>query len=281
MSFKIIVDSCCDLRSLPQQDIPLVQVPLRIHIDGKCYVDDGTINTVGLIAAMRGSKAQPTTACPAPLEYAEAMSGDDDCFVVTLSANLSGSYQSAVAGAELKTGSGRVHIFNSCSASAGEARLAAELADMIDRGLSFDEIVTQGEAYLHSMRTYFVLDSLDYLIKAGRIGKFAGQLATFMQIRPIMGEDGSGNILPLGKVRGTRNALDRMVEFVRNQQRKLEAEGRENRPLCISHCNCPERALEVKKLILEKCPGITDIQILPTSGLSTFYAFDGGIVVAY
>ena len=281
MSFKIIVDSCCDTRSLPVDNIPLIHVPLRINIDGKSYTDDGTLNTVWLIAAMRGSKAQPTTSCPSPLEYAEAMSGGDDCFVITLSANLSGSYQSAVAGTELKTGSGRVHVFNSCSASAGEARLAFELADMIGRGLSFDEIVTQGEAYLHSMRTYFVLDSLDYLIKAGRIGKFSGQLATFMQIRPIMGEDGSGNILPLGKVRGINNALARMVDHVHSQELKMEAAGREKKPLCISHCNCPERALEVKKLILEKCPGITEIQILPTSGLSTFYAFDGGIVVAY
>ena len=281
MAYKIIVDSCCDARSIPTGDIPVIQVPLVLNIGGKSYVDDGTLNSVWQVAAMRAAKDQPSTACPSPAEYADAMSGEDDCFVITLSANLSGSYQSAVAGLELKTGSGRVHIFNSCSASAGEAAIAFELANLIHRGLAFDEIVEQGEAYLRSMRTFFVLESLDYLIKAGRIGRFSGQLATIMQIRPIMGEDGDGNIIPIAKVRGTNPALRRMVEQVKAQDEKMREAGRPRKHLVISHCNCPERALDVKKMIQEACPEITDITILPTGGVSTFYAFDGGIVVAY
>ena len=281
MAYKIIVDSCCDARSVPTEDIPVIHVPLVLNIGGESYVDDGTLNTVHLISAMRAAKTQPSTACPSPAEYADAMSGEDDCFVVTLSANLSGSYQSAMAGKELKTGSGRVHVFNSCSASAGEARIAHQLATLIHKGLSFDEIVEQGEAYLRSMRTFFVLESLDYLIKAGRIGKLAGTVATVMQIRPVMGEDGDGNIIQLGKIRGTDKALRHMVEHIQKQDEKMRDAGRDQMPLVISHCNCPERALFVKQLIQEACPNITDITILPTGGLSTFYAFDGGIVVAY
>lgn len=280
MAYKIIVDSCCDARSLPG-DLPLIHVPLVLNIGGESYVDDGTLNSVWQVAAMRADKKQPSTACPSPAEYADAMSGEDDCFVITLSANLSGSYQSAVAGLELKTGSGRVHIFNSCSASAGESAIAYELTRMIGEGLSFDEIVEQGERYLRSMRTFFVLESLDYLIKAGRIGKLAGTVATVMQIRPIMGEDGDGNIIQLAKVRGTDNALRRMVEHVKAQHEKMYTEGRPQKPLFISHCNCPERALFVKELIRTACPEIKDIHIMPTGGVSTFYAFDGGIVVAY
>jgi len=281
MAFKIIVDSCCDARSVTSANIPVTHAPLRINIDGKSYDDDGSLNTVWLISAMRGSKNQPTTSCPSPAEYAEAMSGDDDCFVVTLSANLSGSYQAAVAGADLKTGSGRVHIFNSRSASAGEARIAEEIAYRVSLGHDFDQIVEGVEKYLRSMRTFFVLENLDYLIKAGRIGKFSGQLATIMQIRPIMGEDGEGNIIPLAKIRGTKNALNKMIDLIAEQDQKMRSEGRPQKPLVISHCNCPERAIEVKKAIMQKCPLITDITIHPTGGLSTFYAFDGGIVVAY
>ena len=103
MGFKIIVDSCCDAKSVPG-GTPVINVPLRITIDGKTYIDDGSINTVWLISAMRGSKVLPVTSCPSPMEYAEAMSGDDDGFVITLSSKLSGSYQSACAGLELKKG---------------------------------------------------------------------------------------------------------------------------------------------------------------------------------
>ncbi len=280
MGFKIIVDSCCDAKSVPG-GIPVINVPLRITIDGKTYTDDGTLNTIWLLSAMRGSKALPVTACPSPAEYAEAMSGEDDVFVVTLSAELSGSYQSAMLGAEMKKGGGRVHVFNSQSASAGQSRITLEIADMISRGLTFDQIVVEGEEFVRDMKTFFVLQSLDSLIKAGRMGKITGSLATFMQLRPIMSDDGTGGIMLFEKARGTKNAIDKLVNIIGAQEEKMRLAGRPKKPLCISHCNCPELALDLKKKILEKCPGITDVGILPTGGLSTFYAFDGGIVVGY
>ncbi len=280
MGFKIIVDSCCDAKSVPG-GIPVINVPLRITIDGKTYTDDGTLNTIWLLSAMRGSKALPVTACPSPAEYAEAMSGEDDVFVVTLSAELSGSYQSAMLGAEMKKGGGRVHVFNSQSASAGQSRITLEIADMISRGLTFDQIVAEGEEFVRDMKTFFVLQSLDSLIKAGRMGKITGSLATFMQLRPIMSDDGTGGIMLFEKARGTKNAIDKLVNIIGAQEEKMRLAGRPKKPLCISHCNCPELALDLKKKILEKCPGITDVGILPTGGLSTFYAFDGGIVVGY
>ncbi len=280
MGFKIIVDSCCDAKSVPG-GIPVINVPLRITIDGKTYTDDGTLNTIWLLSAMRGSKALPVTACPSPAEYAEAMSGEDDVFVVTLSAELSGSYQSAMLGVEMKKGGGRVHVFNSQSASAGQSRITLEIADMISRGLTFEQIVAEGEEFVRDMKTFFVLQSLDSLIKAGRMGKITGSLATFMQLRPIMSDDGTGGIMLFEKARGTKNAIDKLVNIIGAQEEKMRLAGRPKKPLCISHCNCPELALDLKKKILEKCPGITDVGILPTGGLSTFYAFDGGIVVGY
>lgn len=281
MGYKIIVDSCCDVKSVPNPDIPVVNVPLRITIDGKTYIDDGSLNTIWLLSAMRGSKVLPVTACPSPAEYAEAMSGDDDVFVVTLSAELSGSYQSAMLAASMKEGGGRVHVFNSQSACAGQSRIACEISDMITKGLSFDEIVEQGELFIRDMKTFFVLQSLDSLIKAGRMNKVVGSIATFMQLRPIMSDDGSGNIMLFEKARGTKNAMEKLVNIVCAQEEKMRLAGREKKPLAISHCNCPELALELKKKILAKCPGITDISITPTGGLSTFYAFDGGIVIGY
>lgn len=281
MGFKIIVDSCCDAKSVPYPDIPVTNIPLRITMDGKTYVDDGSLNTVWLISSMKASKVLPVTACPSPDEYAAAMSGEDDCFVVTLSSQLSGSYQSAMLGKTMKSGSGKVHVFDSQSASAGQSRIAYEIGSMISSGLSFDEIAEKGEAFVKDMKTFFILQSMDSLIKAGRVNKITGQIATFMQLRPIMSDDGTGGIMLYEKARGTKNAVEKLVNIIALQSEKMHLAGREQKPLAISHCHCPELALNLKKMILEKCPLITDICIHPTGGLSTFYAFEGGIVVGY
>lgn len=280
MGFKIIADSCCDIKKVAG-GTPVISVPLRITIDDKTYADDGTLNTIWLINAMRGSKTQPLTACPSPSEYAEVMSGEDDVFVVTLSSELSGSYQSAIAGAGLKEGNGRVHVFNSESASAGESRIVDEISSLISRGLSFDEIIRETELFIRDMKTFFVLQSLDNLIKAGRMSKLTGSIATFMQLRPIMSDDGHGNIMLHEKVRGTKNAIAKLAGILADEVKKKLGRGDPLRPLAISHCNCPELALELKNLIMEKCPELEEISIAPTGGLSTFYAFDGGIVAAY
>ena len=122
-----------------------------------------------------------------------------------------------------------------------------------------------------------------YLSETNRVGERLqiNQEATFMQLRPIMSDDGTGGIMLFEKARGTKNAIDKLVNIIGAQEEKMRLAGRPKKPLCISHCNCPELAVALKKKILEKCPGITDVGILPTGGLSTFYAFDGGIVVGY
>ena len=127
MGIKIIADSCCDLPGFYQNDWGATLIPLKITVGGATYVDDGSIDTAELISVMKSSSSSPSTACPSPSDYADAMSGEDDVFVVTLSSQLSGSYQSARAGAEMKRGSGRVHVLDSQSASAGEVLLVHNL----------------------------------------------------------------------------------------------------------------------------------------------------------
>ncbi len=281
MPFKLIVDSCCDKQDLRSERLRTIVVPLTISIDGMTYTDDDSLDKLWLIKAMRESKKLPATACPSPAEYAAAMSGEEDCFVVTLSKELSGSYQSAVAGMDIKTGSGRVHIFSSGTACAGEARLACKIAELVERGLPFEEIAQQGDEFIKGMKTYFILQSLDSLIKAGRINKIVGQMAGIIQMRPIMTEDGSGNIVLLEKARGTANAIARLVQIVCRRAEERRSLGDVRDTLVISHCNCPELAESLRKDILRASKTITNISIEKTSGISTFYACDGGIVIGY
>ena len=207
--------------------------------------------------------------------------GDDDCFVVTLSSKLSGSHNAAMLGRELaleEVPNKRIHVFDSESASAGETYIALMIRDLIDAGRSFEEIVSAVTEKIHSMHTLFVLDSLENLVKNGRVSKAIGLIANVLSIRLLMSDDGSGAIKNISKARGIKGALNQMVELCRKQTEGLAAGSQR---LVLSYCNCPERAEQVKNLIREKCAAIGEIVTVETGALSSMYAYDGGIVIAF
>ena len=278
----ILADSCCDLSPELLKKTQARVAPLTITIDDTHYVDDGTVDIPPYLAAMKASKNPVRSACPSPDLYAEDIkAADDDCFIITLSSKLSGSHNAAVLGvqhAEEDMPEKKVHVFDSESASAGETYLALMIHDLIAAGKSFEQIVETVEEKIRSMHTLFVLDSLDNLVKNGRISKTVALLANVLSIRLLMSDDGHGAIKNISKARGIKGALTQMVETCRKHTEGLAAASQR---LVISYCNCPERARQVRDMIREKCPAIGEIVMTPTSALSSMYANDGGVVIAY
>ena len=278
----ILADSCCDLSPELLKKTQAKIAPLTITIDDTHYVDDGTVDIPPYLAAMKASKNPVRSACPSPDLYAEDIkAADDDCFIITLSSKLSGSHNAAVLGVQLAEEDmpeKKVHVFDSESASAGETYLALMIHDLIAAGKSFEQIVETVEEKIRSMHTLFVLDSLDNLVKNGRISKTVALLANVLSIRLLMSDDGHGAIKNISKARGIKGALGQMVETCRKHTEGLAAASQR---LVISYCNCPERARQVRDMIREKCPAIGEIILTPTSALSSMYANDGGIVIAY
>ena len=278
----ILADSCCDLSPELLKKTQARVAPLTITIDDKHYVDDGTVDIPPYLAAMKASKNPVRSACPSPDLYAEDIkAAEGDCFIVTLSSKLSGSHNAAALGAQLAEEDmpeKKVHIFDSESASAGETYLVLMIHDLIAAGKSFEQIVEIVEEKIRSMHTLFVLDSLDNLVKNGRISKTVALLANVLSIRLLMSDDGHGAIKNISKARGIKGALSQMVETCRKHTEGLAAASQR---LVISYCNCPERARQVRDMIREKCPAIGEIIMTPTSALSSMYANDGGIVIAY
>lgn len=278
----ILADSCCDLSPELLKKTQARVAPLTITIDDTHYVDDGTVDIPPYLAAMKASKNPVRSACPSPDLYAEDIkAADDDCFIITLSSKLSGSHNAAVLGVQLAEEDmpeKKVHVFDSESASAGETYLALMIHDLIAAGKSFEQIVETVEEKIRSMHTLFVLDSLDNLVKNGRISKTVALLANVLSIRLLMSDDGHGSIKNISKARGIKGALTQMVETCRKHTEGLAAASQR---LVISYCNCPERARQVRDMIREKCPAIGEIVMTPTSVLSSMYANDGGVVIAY
>lgn len=278
MEFKIIGDSCCDLNEELKTKMNVEIVPLTIEVEGKTYIDDESLDTLELLKDMKKSSKTPRTSCPSPNDYMMTYKGEEDVFVVTLSSELSGSYNSAVLAKKLYLEDNKdkfIHIFNSKSASTGQALIAMKIYELIKEGYKREEVVERVEKYISEMKTYFILKSLDNLIKAGRIGLIKGKIATMLSIVPIMEGNDEGKIGLIENVRGSKKAMSRLVDILGEQGMKLE-----ERVLAIAHCNCLERAIDFKEQVMEKY-NFKDIVIFETHGISTVYANDGGLIVSF
>lgn len=280
MSIQIIIDSCCDVTPALRRAMRFGVASLTVRVGEQSFRDDETLSVPALLQAMKACKDSATSACPSPEEYASLMRRADQSVVVTLSSKLSGSYNAAMVARDMvleEFPEKRIHVFDSESASAGELRVALLLRQYIDGGMEFDEIVEKTTQFIAGMKTFFVLEDLSNLVKNGRISKVAGLMGTMLSIRPIMGENGHGEIIQLDKVRGTQTAMRRLVEIVAAHTSQFP---QNTLTLVLSYCNCPQRAAELKEKLLAASAALREVILVPTCGISTLYANDGGVVLA-
>ena len=278
MSFHIVCDSCTDLTEEDIKKGCYTLVPLTLLVDGEEIIDDETFDQADFLAKVAASKESVKSACPAPESYMEAYSKADDIYVVTLSAELSGSYNSAVLGKNLyeeENGTKNIHVVNSRGAATTQVLIARKLNEYASQGMPFEEVVDKIEEYTTSLRTYFVLETLEVLRKNGRLSRLSATIAGALNIKPVMIGTRDGVIQKAAQARGMKKALAKMVEHMGSEGRDLT-----RRQFVISHCNCYERAVYVKELI-KKHLHAEDVDIVDTNGVSSLYACDGGIIVAY
>lgn len=278
MSFHIVCDSCTDLTEEDLKKGCYTLVPLTLLMDGEEIIDDETFDQADFLAKVAASKESVKSACPAPESYMEAYSKADDIYVVTLSAELSGSYNSAVLGKNLyeeENGTKNIHVVNSRGAATTQVLIARKLNEYASQGMPFEEVVDKIEEYTTSLRTYFVLETLEVLRKNGRLSRLSATIAGALNIKPVMIGTRDGVIQKASQARGMKKALAKMVEHMGSEGRDLT-----RRQFVISHCNCYERAVYVKELI-KKHLHAEDVDIVDTKGVSSLYACDGGIIVSY
>lgn len=275
MSFKIIVDSCCDLTGTMLKDPCFVKVPLTIRVENSSFVDDASLDRSDLLWAMKQSEDAPSTACPAPQSYLDAYQcGADDIYVVTLSALLSGSHNSAVQARVLleeEEPERNVHVFNSCSASSGEVLTALKIRELASSGMPFKKVVREVEQYICQMQTLFVLESLENLRKNGRLTKLQAVVTGALRIKLLMGATPQGEICKLGQALTMKQALGKLVD------RMAADPDHQGRVAAVCHCNCLERAFALKEQIEAKCQ-FQQVLILEAGGITTVYANDGAMM---
>lgn len=277
MSYRIIVDSCGELTDEMKKSGMYKSAPLSMEVNGTHIADDNTFDQARFLRLVAESPHCPRSSCPSPEEYMSLYDcGANRVYVVTLSSELSGSYNSAELGRKLfeeEHSDKKIYVFNSRSASVGETLIAMKIRECEERGMDFEEVKECVESYIKGQNTYFVLENLDTLRKNGRLTGIKSLVASALNIKPVMGSTPAGTICQLGQARGIKRALDKMTDHI-----VQNAESPEEKVLGIAHCNCPERAEKVREILLGKLK-VKSSFIVNTAGISTMYANDGGIIV--
>ncbi len=278
MSYKVVIDSCGELLDEWKQDPRFESVALTLSVDGVNIIDDETFDQADFLKRVAECPECPKSACPSPERYMRAFDCEaEHVYAVTLSAELSGSYNSAVLGKNLLQEDHpdrQIHIFNSKSASVGQTLIAMKIQECEEAGLPFEQVIETVDAYIEQQHTFFVLDNLETLRKNGRLSKAKALVASALKIKPVMGSTEEGAICQLDQARGMNKALVKMAQAI---VEKTADSGQKT--LAISHCNCHERAILLKNALEERMP-IKKIVILDTAGVSSMYANDGGVIVA-
>ena len=277
MKYKIVIDSCGELLDRWKTDEKFESVPLTLTVGNEDIVDDESFNQAEFLEKVAQCPECPKSSCPSPEKYRQAFDCDaEHVYAITLSANLSGSYNSAVLGRNLlleDKPEKKVHVFNSCSASAGETLIAMKIEECEEAGMEFEQIVETVEEYIQSQNIYFVLENLETLRKNGRLSNIKAFVASALKIKPVMNGTPEGTIVQLDQARGINKALVKMVDYVVEN-----AKDSADKVLAITHCNCASRAEIVKEEILKRIE-VKDVVVLDTAGVSSMYANDGGIIV--
>ena len=278
MSYKVVIDSCGELLDEWKQDPRFESVALTLSVDGVNIIDDETFDQADFLKRVAECPECPKSACPSPERYMRAFDCEaEHVYAVTLSAELSGSYNSAVLGKNLLQEDHpdrQIHIFNSKSASVGQTLIAMKIQECEEAGLPFEQVIETVDAYIEQQHTFFVLDNLETLRKNGRLSKVKALVASALKIKPVMGSTEEGAICQLDQARGMNKALVKMAQAI---VEKTADSGQKT--LAISHCNCHERAILLKNALEERMP-IKKIVILDTAVVSSMYANDGGVIVA-
>ena len=274
MNTKIVVDSSTSLYTL--QGVDFECVPLKIITDDAEYLDNGTMDAVGMAQTLRTYKGKTSTSCPNVSDWLAAYEGADEVYAITITGTLSGSYNAAQLAAEeyqQENPGKRVFVLDSLSTGPEQRLLAEHLRDLLAEGKEFDEVCEEMLRYHKHTHLLFSLESLANLARNGRVKPAVAAVARMLGIRVIGQASEAGELDVLCKTRGEHGALERIVL-------ELKEHGYTNGRLHISHCGNPAAAERLKHMVKAVFDG-AKVDISECGGLCSYYAELGGLLVGY
>jgi DegV family protein with EDD domain len=250
MAVAIVTDSTACLPPETIGDLGISVVPLRVTLGARTAIDGVDVSSTDVARALQG-KVPVSTSRPTPAEFAARYqqlldTGASHVVSIHLSAALSGTWESAVLATQ-DFPHGVVRVVDSRSTAMGLGFAVLTAARAAAAGGSAAEVQGAATATVDATRTYFYVDTLEYLRRGGRIGTAAALFATTLSVKPLL-QLVEGQIVALEKVRTSAKALSRLVELT------VRAAGRDVVDLAVHHVAAPDRAASVEAQVRAQVP---------------------------
>lgn len=270
---KIVTDSSADLLKIEKVDFSFV--PLTIMTNEKEYVDDENLDVNEMLDDLIKYKGRSKTSCPNSGVWLDSFEGYDEIYVVTLTSQLSGSYNAANVAKQIYLESNpnaKIHIFDTLTVGPELQLLVEKIEELICENKEFEEIVKLTEEYLKTTRLYFSLESLHNFVQNGRVSKISEITSKLLKLK-VIGKAKEGMLFVLNKCIGLKKAFLEIVSQISNQC----YEGGKMR---ITHINNLIFASMIKDHF-KKLYSEADIKICEARGLCSYYAENGGVLIGF
>jgi len=277
---KIITDSASDLPKEYIKKYNIEIVPLTVELEGKIYKDGVDITTEKFNQLMIKSNQLPKTAHPSPETFKKVflkyINDGYDILCLTISSKLSGTYQSAmIAKNNIKT-SEKIFVFDTLAASSGEALQVIKASKLIQKGEKIKEVLRKLTEYRNRINILILLDTLENIVKGGRLTKIQGVIAKILNFKIIL-HNNEGAVEMLEKIRGKKRFFKKVLEIIDERMKKLNLS---NLNVGITHVDNIEEAMMFKKIIEEKY-NPKDIFVNHMGATIATYAGKGGIIISF
>ncbi|WP_017727268.1 DegV family protein [Halalkalibacterium ligniniphilum] len=219
---KVVTDSTADIPKELVSELDITVVPLKVNFQDHSYEDGVDLSPADFYQKLGEAQVIPTTSQPTPYQFEEvyrSVENAEDTTIISihLSSKLSGTYQAATIALGEVQSEYTVHVVNSKKASYAIGIIVVEIAKMAKAGASAEQCIERLQSLLKDTTVYFVVDTLDFLQKNGRIGKASAMLGSLLKIKPILSLNEDGEVYPFEKVRGQKKAIARMIEALKEQ----------------------------------------------------------------
>ena len=274
---KIITDSSSDLPEELIEQYDITVVPLTVTIGDQEYLEKVNLTSKQFFTKMFSTDVLPKTSQPSPASFAETFSRfvgtDTELLCLTISSGLSGTYQSACMGKELSNAN--VTVFDSLAGSLGHGLQIIRAAELAKQGYTIEEILKDLTDYREKMNILVLLDTLDNIVKGGRLSKFQGSLAKILNIKVILERVDGGKVEILEKIRGKKKSQRRALEII--QERGNDFSGV---TFGITHTGNEEDAETIRQELIRQFHPKEVIVNYMGATMGT-YAGTGGMIISF
>lgn len=274
MKYRIVSDSSSNIYKM--NEISYSYAPMKIVAGETTYVDTEKLNIPNMLEGLKAYKGPSSTSCPNVDDWLNAF-GDADIVVgVCITSNLSGAYNAAMLAKqeyESTHPGAKVFILDSLSTGPEMQLIMEKMIEDINLKKSFEEIKAHIESYAQKTHLLFSLESLSNFVKNGRVSPAVAAAAGILGVRIVGQASDEGTLQPLHKCRGEKKALLTIYK-------EMKEHGFFGGKVRISHCFNEPMANTLKDIILGDYPNC-DISILTCSGLCSYYAEKGGVLVGF